>query len=35
MEDTARSGDLGKLEDGMDALLREFALLRQAMIEVE
>jgi PAS domain S-box-containing protein len=35
MEETARSGDLGKLEDGMDALLREFALLRQAMIEVE
>jgi signal transduction histidine kinase/CheY-like chemotaxis protein/HPt (histidine-containing phosphotransfer) domain-containing protein len=34
MEEAARTGDPGRLEDGMDDLLREFALLRQAMTEV-
>ena len=35
MEEAARTGDPGRLEDGMDDLLREFALLRQAMTGVE
>jgi PAS domain S-box-containing protein len=35
MEEAARAGDQGTLEDGMDALLRQFAILKQAMREVE
>ena len=34
MEDAARSGDLGRLEDGMDALLSEFDSLSRVMTEV-